>query len=188
MSQPKLLKRVIHVLDELGIGYMMTGSLASSMQGAPRLTHDIDLVVALPSEDCERLFRAFDPACYYLSRQAMDEAVRLGRMFNLLEYAGGDKVDFWMLTDEPFDQSRFARRRTEVLLGIPINVSSPEDTILAKLQWAMKAGGSERQFGDARSVYELQRAVLDLDYLNDWAIRLGVEALWNRLQAEAEPL
>ena len=145
MSQPELLKHVIQVLDELGIAYMLTGSLASSMQGAPRLTHDIDLVVALSPQDSERLFRAFDTSLYYLSRQAMDEAILQGRMFNLLEFASGDKVDFWMLTDEPFDEVRFARKRTEELLGIRINVSSPEDTILAKLRWAVEAGGSERQ-------------------------------------------
>ena len=186
MSQPELLKRVIQVLDELGIGYMVTGSLASSMQGAPRLTHDIDLVVALSSQACERLFRAFDSSCYYLSKQAMDEAVLQGRMFNLLEFASGDKVDFWMLTDDPFDESRFARKRTEKLLGISINDSSPEDTILAKLRWAREAGGSERQFGDAKSVFELQGATLDLDYLNRWANKLGVQSLWNRLQEEAD--
>ncbi|MGC8640973.1 MAG: hypothetical protein ACP5XB_13995 [Isosphaeraceae bacterium] len=179
---------MIHVLDDLGIRYMVTGSLASSIQGAPRLTHDIDLVVELPSVDSARLFQAFDPALYYLSRRAIDEAVSQGRMFNLLEYASGDKVDFWILTDEPFDQTRFGRRHTEEAFGLRINVSSPEDTILAKLRWALASGGSERQFGDAKSVYEVQGALLDLDYLRVWARRLGVEELWNRLQAEAEPL
>jgi hypothetical protein len=42
----------------------------------------------------------------------------------------GDKVDFWMLTEDPFDRSRFARRYYEEVLGIRFAVSSPEDTIL----------------------------------------------------------
>ena len=29
-------------------------------------------------------------------------------MFNLLALTEGDKVDFWILTEEPFDRSRFA--------------------------------------------------------------------------------
>jgi hypothetical protein len=33
--------------------------------------------------------------------------------------------------------------------------------------------------------YEVQHGVLDLDYLNEWASRLGVESLWQRLRAEA---
>jgi hypothetical protein len=188
MSQPELLKRVVRVLDELGVDYMLTGSLASSIQGAPRLTHDIDLVVALSYDDADRLFRAFDSSEFYLSRQAIEEAIEQGRMFNLLEFASGDKVDFWMLTDSPFDRSRFARKRQEEFLGIRVNVSSPEDTILAKLRWAKESGGSQKQYADAQSVYELQGSVLDLDYINTWAGQLHVESLWNQIQSEAEPL
>ena len=43
----------------------------------------------------------------------------------------GDKVDFWILTDEPFDRSRFARKYEEDMLGFGFMVSRPEDTILA---------------------------------------------------------
>ncbi len=188
MSQPELLKRVVRVLDELGIDHMLTGSLASSIQGAPRLTHDIDLVVALSFEFTDRLFRAFDPSEFYLSKQAIDEAVAQRRMFNLLEFSSGDKVDFWMLTDEPFDRSRFARKQPVELLGIRLHVSSPEDTILVKLRWAKEAGGSQKQYADAQGVYELQGAAIDLDYMNTWAARLHVESLWSLIQAETETL
>jgi hypothetical protein len=93
-----------------------------------------------------------------------------------------------MLTDDPFDRSRFARKRVEVVFGTPIQVSAPEDTILAKLRWAKLSGGSEKQFTDALRVYELQRPQLDLPYVSEWAARLGVEEEWRRLQAGAEPL
>lgn len=188
MSQPELLIRVVRVLEELGIDYMLTGSLASSIQGAPRLTHDIDLVVALSSDFADRLFRAFDPLEFYLSRQAIDEAVEQGRMFNLLEFVSGDKVDFWLLTDDPFDQSRFARKQPVELLDIRVNVSSPEDTILVKLRWAKEAGGSQKQYANAQAVYELQGAALDLGYMNIWAGRLQIESLWSQIQSETEPI
>jgi hypothetical protein len=45
MSQQELLSRIVRILDGLGIGYMETGSVTSSLQGEPRSTHDIDLVV-----------------------------------------------------------------------------------------------------------------------------------------------
>jgi hypothetical protein len=47
MSQSELLKKVIIALEATGTPYMLTGSYASSLQGEPRLTHDIDLVVAI---------------------------------------------------------------------------------------------------------------------------------------------
>ena len=66
----------------------------------------------------------------------------------------GDKVDFWLLTTDAFDQTRFARRTVEDFEGIPLQVSRPEDTILMKLNWAQLSGGSEKQFVDALRVYE----------------------------------
>ena len=74
------------------------------------------------------------------------------------------------------------------LTGIALKVSTPEDTILAKLRWAKESGGSEKQFNDALGVYEVQRARLDLAYLDDWANRLDVAHLWARVKAEATPV
>ena len=67
-----------------------------------------------------------------------------------------------------------------------LRVSSPEDTILAKLQWALKSGGSEKQFTDALRVFEVQHGNLDLAYLTRWTVDLGIEEMWKRLQDEAE--
>lgn len=169
---------------------MVTGSLASSLQGEPRSTHDIDLVVALRPEQAQVLSRAFPPPDYCLSRSSVEEAIRQGTMFNLLDIRGGDKVDFWILTTDDFDRVRFGRRQSRLAESIVISimVSSPDDTILAKLRWAQLSGGSEKQFHHALRVYEVQYSVLDRKYLNEWAQRLGVDELWQRLQTEAEPV
>jgi hypothetical protein len=42
-------------LGGAGIPFMVTGSLASSLQGEPRATHDVDLVVAVSANDVPRL-------------------------------------------------------------------------------------------------------------------------------------
>ena len=65
MSQPELLKRMIQILDALKIEYMVTGSVTSSLQGEPRSTHDIDLVVDLPGDTADRLLGAFPPTDFY---------------------------------------------------------------------------------------------------------------------------
>ncbi len=186
MSQQELLKRVIKVLEDAQIDYMITGSVASSLQGEPRSTHDIDIVVAVQKEAVGQLIKAFPPPEFYLDERSVLEAITRHTMFNLIDVNEGDKVDFWILTTEPFDQSRFSRRYTEEVLGIRISVSSPEDTILAKLRWAKLSGGSEKQFTDALRVYEVQLGKLDQDYLEKWVKKLGVEPLWMRLKAEAE--
>lgn len=187
MSQFGILTRAVEILDRLGIPYMLTGSLASSLQGNPRATHDVDLVVDLPAERIDAILAEFAPPAYYCRGEAIAEAIRDRSMFNVLGIDEGDKIDFWMLTDEPFDQSRFARRRPVELDGTQVAVSTPEDTILMKLKWSRDAGGSRRQFLDALRVYELQHALLDRQYLDLWLDRLGLRPDWERLLSEAAP-
>ena len=186
MSQQKLLKKVIDALDDGGIQYMITGSTASSLQGEPRSTHDIDIVISIRKPAVKNLLGVFQPPDYYLDENSILDAINGKGMFNLIDVKEGDKIDFWLLTDEAFDQSRFSRRCVEKVMGLKMWVSSPEDTILAKLKWAKLSGGSEKQFVDALRVYEVQFGKLDIDYLENWAKRLDIELLWKRLTDDAK--
>ncbi len=188
MSQQELLKRIVELLDARKIAYMVTGSVTSSLQGEPRSTHDIDLVIDLPPDAADQLLEAFPASEFYVSNQAIRDALAQRTMFNVVDLESADKIDFWLLTDEPFDRSRFARKQTAQVEGMRFLVSAPEDTILMKLRWAALSGGSQKQFTDALRMYEVQHGVLDLDYLNEWAGRLAVEPLWRRLCDEATPL
>jgi hypothetical protein len=136
MLQQELLSRVIRCLDDLGIDSMLTGCYASSIQGEPRSTHDIDLVVSLTSDDADNFVEAFTDPEFYLSPSAMREAIERRGMFNVIHMESGYNVDFWVLKDLPFDTLRFARKRPVTAWDIVLKVSTPEDTILAKLRWA----------------------------------------------------
>ena len=182
MSQSELLKNVVVVLEATNTPYMLTGSYASSLQGEPRLTHDIDLVVSIGPSAIRSLVQAFPSPDYYLDELAIDDAVARKGQFNLLDVTHGDKVDFWMLTDEPFDQSRFSRRYVEEFEGQQVHVSRPEDTILMKLRWAEMSGGSQKQIGDAEGIYLVQGSSLDVRYMDQWAQALNVSELWERLK------
>jgi hypothetical protein len=187
MSQQELLAKVVRTLDRLDIAYMVTGSIASSIQGEPRSTHDIDVVVNLHRAKVDDLAAAFPPPDYYFSQESILEAISASGMVNLIDTTSGDKVDFWLLTEAPFDISRFARRYYEVILGMRLSVSSPEDTILMKLHWAKMSGGSEKQMTDAVRVYEVQYPKLDHNYMREWTNKLGIEQEMERLRMEANP-
>jgi len=186
MSQQELLKRLIQALDRAEIQYMITGSVASSLQGEPRSTHDIDMIIAIQKSKAHQLVEAFPSPDFYLDEHSIIDAINRQNMFNLIDLKTGDKIDFWILTDEAFDRSRFSRKITEEFMGIEMQVSSPEDTILAKLRWAKLCGGSEKQFTDALRVYEVQYGKLDVDYLEQWAKKLNIESLWKQLMDEAK--
>jgi hypothetical protein len=185
MSQQELLKTVVAALDSCGIPYMLTGSIASGLYGEPRATHDIDLVADVASDQVAPLTSCFRSPSYFLQTESVQQAIAKRSMFNLLAIDEGDKVDFWLLTDQPFDASRFSRRVRKTIGGLPVWVSTPEDSILAKLRWCRLAGGSEKQMNDALRVYEVQRGTLDESYVAKWAESLGVDDLWQRLKNTA---
>jgi len=185
MSQQELLKYVVSLLNSLQIDYMFTGSIVSSMQGEPRHTHDLDLLVDLAESKVAGLVASFPPDQFYVSENAIREAIQNKSMFNVISLRDGNKIDFWMLTDSPFDQSRFSRKLTTTLFAVSTNISQPEDTILSKLLWAQRSGGSVKQLTDAIRVLELQHENMDIPYLDRWSNELGVSELWKQINDEA---
>ena len=69
-----IVRDVSQRLDGAGIGYMLTGSMAMNYYAQPRMTRDIDVVVALQREDGERVVMLFSPD-YYVSREAVDSSI-----------------------------------------------------------------------------------------------------------------
>jgi hypothetical protein len=70
------------------------------------------------------------------------------------------------------------------ILGIPVYAATPEDVLLAKLEWA-KLGESERQIRDAAGILEIQGEKLDMDYVERWAAALDVEDQLRAAQQQA---
>ena len=66
------------------------------------------------------------------------------------------------------------------------NFASPEDTILAKLEWHRMGGEvSDRQWRDILGVLKTRAGELDLTYLHTWAKELKVNDLLERILKEA---
>lgn len=188
MLQQELLAVVLDVLHLEQIEYMITGSLVSSIQGEPRTTHDIDILINIKPSNVVALLAAFSSDRFYIDGDAIREAMKHEGMFNLIDTLSGDKVDFWILTSTLFDLSRFSRRIRITILGMSMYISTPEDTILMKLNWSKLSGGSRKQTDDALRVYELQYQFLNMEYINDWVKKLDLYQQWNDLISGAEPL
>ncbi len=167
MMQKEFVDRLVRRLQAAGIPFMVVGSLGSSLYGQPRATQDADLVVDPTPEQLECFLQVLGDD-YYVSPEAARDAFRRRSMFNIIDFASGYKADLILLKDRPFDREQFRRRRMDDWLGSPLPFASPEDVILAKLEWD-RITPSERQLQDVLNVLRVQGSRLDLDYLRRWA-------------------
>lgn len=182
MSASDFLLTLVQLFEAAQIPYMLTGSFASAFHGRPRATQDIDIVVAIDRSSLQSLLSALPESRFYLSEDAAQEAIRLRRQFNVIDMQSGWKADLIVLKRRSFSEEEFGRRQRAHVLGVDLWIASAEDTVLAKLEWSLKSGGSERQLADAAGILEICAEQLDLDYVERWLDPLRVRALWERIR------
>lgn len=192
MSQPDILTAlgpVIDAFEQLGIAYHIGGSVASSAHGVPRTTVDIDLVADLREEHVMPFVERLQDA-YYVDEQMIRQALARRASFNLIHLATMLKVDVFIPKARAFDREAARRAAPHALDEAEdaraFYLASPEDVILAKLEW-YRAGSevSERQWSDVLGVMKVQAQALDFDYLERWAGQLGLADLLARVLTEA---
>ena len=68
MSLTAFLRQVIEMLDEAGVPYMLTGSLASAYYAIPRATQDLDVVIATDEARVEEIVQRLSRIGWYVDR------------------------------------------------------------------------------------------------------------------------
>jgi hypothetical protein len=179
-EQADFLKRLIDKLSASNIPFMLVGSVAASYHGHPRSTFDIDLVVEAGEEALCCFARSLGEG-YYVDEDSIREAFRNRSAFNIIDEATGFKADLIVRKERPFSQTEFGRRVSVHVMDRAVELATPEDVILSKLEWS-KIGASERQFADALQVARSQGQNLDLPYIEKWSKELSVADLWNKIQ------
>jgi len=167
-----IVRDVSRKLDGAGIGYMLTGSMAMNYYAQPRMTRDIDLVVAIGPQDVDRVTELFGPE-YYVSKESIRESVAQESMFNLIHHESVIKVDCIVRKQSQYRQTEFERRQKVSILDFTTYIVSKEDLIISKLFWA-KDSHSEIQLGDVRN---LLATGYDGVYLQRWTRELGLDSL-----------
>ncbi|MHC4441414.1 MAG: hypothetical protein ACYTF1_15305 [Planctomycetota bacterium] len=180
-----LITQITASLEEEGITYAVTGSVASSIHGEPVTSIDIDIVTNMKLKQATRLADKLAPRMYADANMLRQAVVEHG-MVNLYDTVTGFKIDISVLEDTKYHKVLMKRR---IRIAHPReNVSfwvvSPEDVILMKLVWRQNSQ-SQKQWDNALGVARVQGNQLDWKYLHSWAARLGITDDLNRLAGEA---
>jgi hypothetical protein len=179
--------RVAAALEAVGCAYFVGGSLASSLQGEPRATNDIDLVVAMMPHRVRAFAEELGPD-FEVDQDMLRDALTRGSCANIFYLPMVTKIDLFALGPSRYDEVEFSRRRkvTVRASGEQLFVKAPEDTVLRKLLWYRQGGEvSHKQWRDVVEVLRVSGAEINRQYLVTWAEKLGVEDLLARAQAEA---
>lgn len=170
------LRDIISRLEAAEIEYMLTGSVALNCYAQPRMTRDIDLVVAFYLKDAARIEEVLGPN-YYVSAEAARDAVLHQGSFNAIDQKTLLKVDFIVRKHSEYRQLEFARRQRLRLEEFEVWIVSKEDLILSKLDWA-RDSKSERQRAD---VENLIATGCDTEYLKTWSAKLNLTDMLTRV-------
>ena len=179
---------LIDVLERLGVAWYVGGSVASTVHGRFRATNDVGVIANLRLEHASPLRAALE-ANHFVDEESIRDAVRHESSFNLVHFGSGLKIDVFIAADSEHEAGVRARRVSEPIGDAAdrrhLWIASAEDTILAKLAWYRRGGGtSQRQWRDVQGVIELRGPELDVEYLRRWAPVLGVGDLLEEVLME----
>lgn len=172
-----IVRDVSRRLEQGSLAYMLTGSMAMNYYAQPRMTRDIDIVVALAPQDTDTVIRLFTPD-YYVSRDAVSSSIAHESLFNLIHQESVIKVDCIVRKNLPYRRVEFERRQRITIEDFSTWIVSKEDLIISKLWWA-KDSHSELQLRDVKN---LTGTGCDTAYIARWTRELGLDTLWVQCQ------
>lgn len=185
----EILKNFTEILESLKITYVIGGSVASSIYGKVRFTQDTDMTVE-PFEDKADEFCRLVRSDFYISSDAMQQALRRKSSFNVVHLESAFKIDVFIQKDTEFEKQLLSRRKFMKLserFETTFSVVSAEDIILLKLRWYQQTDcSSEKQWEDILAVLEVQKDELDFRYLKKWSSILRTNKLLENAISEAE--
>jgi hypothetical protein len=182
-----VLEEFTGILEQLDINYAIGGSIASSVYGKVRFTEDVDITVEPFDEQADNFFELLKSE-YYISKEALYQALRQHSSFNVIHIKSAFKIDVFIRKDTNFEKQLILRRRVLKLsnsLEKSFSIISPEDIILLKLQWYRDSGRSERQWDDVLGVLAIQET-LDFEYLKKWSAILQINDLLEKALSQTK--
>jgi hypothetical protein len=180
------LRLVIEALNAARVEYLIGGAIAEWAWGEPRATQDLDLVIKIPIKSINKLSKELGKRDMLVPAEIILDAVvedRADIPINAIHMHSGLKADLYPVREgDELRQSAFQRRQ-QVDYGPPIGrvyIHSPEDLILYKLIYFGLSQQSKHS-RDIAAILKSKKDDLDMDYIEQWASRLGLISIWKEM-------
>lgn len=147
--------KVTGILEALRVPYVIGGSLASTLYGMVRTTQDSDVITEMRLEHVRPFVAALEDE-FFVDEEMIVEAIQRHSSFNIIHRESVFKVDLFIPAPRPFQKAQIARAQRQTFTferEVSGNFASPEDVVLAKLEWYRQGGHvSDRQWRDILGV------------------------------------
>jgi Nucleotidyltransferase of unknown function (DUF6036) len=157
----------IALLTAEGIEYALVGGLAASLRGEPRVTADVDFVIAVDIERALSFAGALADSPFRPLFDDVQQIIETAFILPLRHRITNVKVDL-AIGLSGFEQQTVARAQTLELAGVNVSVATAEDLVIMKV-----LAGRPQDEQDLRGLIVAQRNRLDWDYCLRIAAELG---------------
>lgn len=181
MQEPNLFKIFTKRFNELGISYMITGSVASIIYGEPRLTHDIDIVLTIPKNLIEKFSILFPIDEFYFPPIEIlyNEILRDNRgHFNIIHHATGFKADIYFAGNNSFQHWALSNVKNVKFFDEIIPIAPIEYVIIKKLEF-FREGNAQKHLRDINAMLQNSKDFLDEKLLMNYIHEFGLEKEWH---------
>lgn len=182
--------RLIDALEKIGVVYAIGGSVAAMIYSEPRLTIDVDLMIAASPDKIGQLVKEVQSWQIYISplEAIIETSLPYGLPFNVIDGSLGAKADLYIAKSSGLDAAAMTRRRRlswDTQSGTEAWFLSPEDVILYKLSYYRQGGEvAQKHPIDIAKMLAVIGPELDTAYIETWANEIGVADLWYALWDE----
>ena len=164
--------------------YFVTGSIASIYYGLPRLTHDVDIIIDIPTERIDDFIHLFSPEEFYIPPRetVFEESSRSVRgHFNLIDLKNGFKADIYLLGKDPLHRWALKNRKEIKIDNNNLYIAPPEYVIIRKLEYYQE-GGSDKHLDDIANMLDISRDLIDFDLLEKEIKNRGLIKEWQEVK------
>lgn len=182
MQPLEIIQVFLEPLERAGFPYMVTGSVAAIFHGAPRITHDVDLVLDVSTDQADTLASLFPSGKFYCPPAeilAVELARPLGAHFNLIHHESAFKADVYPARDW-LHRWGMERRKRFTQDEFSVWVAPIEYVIVRKLQFHAE-GGSEKHLRDIQLMLDIEGDTADMAWIRERVAERGLEEGWRRI-------
>lgn len=162
--------------QRVNLRYVITGSIASNLYGALRMTNDVAIVMEISRDSIPDLIREFDTDQFYIPPAeviALECDRPLNGHFNILNSSSGYKADIYTRCSDPLHRRILNQPHYIEVQDRRLPLAPVEYLIARKFQYFLE-GGSSKHIQDINAILTSSKGSLDPAKLKDFLNALKI--------------